>query len=221
MKLIHAEMERIIEFNNGYVNELVIENKKQFMEMVKDITIQSEGSKGNFVLSIKDKPVELSKYADVTIQFAPFQINRKSLLTKLYSAIEQKALLAENFIKTEEILSKLEQYIHYLAEDFSVEIDCQRIAIGPIIKALTPEIEESDKSTIEKVFDYMQMVREFDKDRLFIMVNMRTYFTDTEMELFIESVCLHDFKVLLMESTAFSVLSNVKRYIIDADLCEI
>ena len=66
----------------------------------------------------------------------------------------------------------------------------------------------------------MELVRELDRDKLFIMVNMRTFFSDQDMEMFAESVCLHDFKVLLLESTSFSNLKNVKKYIIDEDLCE-
>ena len=57
-------------------------------------------------------------------------------------------------------------------------------------------------------------------DKLFIMVNMRSYFSDEEMELFAESACLHDFKVLLLESVAASRLKHTKRFVIDADLCE-
>ena len=55
---------------------------------------------------------------------------------------------------------------------------------------------------------------------MLIMVNMRTYFSDEEMERFLESVCLHDFKVLLLESASLSNLKNAKRYTIDADLCD-
>ena len=85
MKLAYKNMEHILKFHEGYVNELVIENKKMFFEMVNSITMQSEGCHGDCVLSIKDRPVEFSKYADITVLFAPFQVNRKSLLTKLYS----------------------------------------------------------------------------------------------------------------------------------------
>ena len=65
-----------------------------------------------------------------------------------------------------------------------------------------------------------ELVRELDRDRLFIMINMRTYFSDEEMERFAESACLHDFKVLLVESSSLSRLENAKRYTVDADLCE-
>ena len=60
---------------------------------------------------------------------------------------------------------------------------------------------------------------ELDRDRLFVMINMRTYFSDEEMEIFIESVCLHSFKILLIESSAQSKLKNTQRYTVDEDLC--
>ena len=66
----------------------------------------------------------------------------------------------------------------------------------------------------------MELVRELDRDRLFIMINMRSYFTDMDMEEFIRSVCLHNFKMLLLSNVSESKLENTKRYIIDSDLCE-
>lgn len=220
MKLVYENMDHILRFGNGYVNELVIENKKMFFEMVNNVHLQSEGATGKFVLSISDKPVEFSRHADVTTQFAPFQLNRKSLVTKLCTTLEQESSNAENYTKTGEMLTKLEAYIHHLAEELPFEITCQKVAIGPVIRALTPEIEAGDKTALEQIFAYMESIRELDRDRLFIMINMRAYFTDEEMTRFIESVCLHDFKMLLIESTAYPPLSKVKRHIIDNDLCE-
>ena len=219
MKLTYGDMGHVLTFD-GYVNELVIENKKLFFDMVSSMMSQVDGTHGGCILSISNKPVEFSKYADVTVQFAPFQMNRKFLLTKLYNSLEQNASLAENYIKTVEILGEIERYVINLSDELPFELNFKRLAIGPIIKAISPEIDESDKSPIEKVFSYMELVRELDRDRLFVMVNMRAYFSDEEMERFTESACLHDFKVLLLESVALTVLSHTKRYTVDADLCE-
>lgn len=210
----------ILQFDSGYVNELIIENKKMFFSLVNDLFAQSDGESGGCVLSISERPVDISKYADITVQFAPFQINRKSLLTKLYSALEKRAVQAENYIKSEEMLSEIEKYILYLGEELPFEINCQKLSITSIIKAVAPEIDEADKSPLERIFSYMELVRELDRDRLFIMINMRSYFSDEDMEIFIESVCLHDFKVLLIESISSPLLKNVKRYTVDEDLCE-
>ena len=167
-----------------------------------------------------DTPVEFSRYADETVQFAPFRLNRKSLLTKLYTAQEHNALQAEYYTQTNELLCKLESYVHAVADDFPFEVVCKKLTIGQVIKALSPEIEEDDKTTLEKIFAYMELVRELDRDRLFIMINMRSYFSDSDMENFIQTVCLHDFNVLLLESSSAPILKNTKRFTVDDDLCE-
>lgn len=220
MKLAYKNMAHILRFDEGCVNELVIENKKAFFDLINSVALQTEGLHGDCVLSIADKPVEFSKYADVTVQFAPFELNRKSLLTKLYSFLEKKAQTPENYTETADLLAGLERYALRLSEELPFEIHCQKLAIGPVIKALAPEIEEDDKKPIEKIFAYMELVRELDRDKLFILVNMRSYFSDEDMELFAESVCLHDFKVLLLEPFAFPKLKHTERFVIDDDLCE-
>ena len=134
--------------------------------------------------------------------------------------MEKNALNAENYVKTGEILGEIERYLLQLSEDLPFEINCQKLAIGPIVRALSPEIEENDKSTLEKIFTYMELVRELDRDKLFIMINMRTYFNDEEMSNFIESACLHDFKILLVENLSSTRLKNARRFTVDIDLCE-
>ena len=152
MKFVYKDMGHILAFDNGYVNELVIENKKMFFEMVNDISNQAEGLPGNCILSISDKPVEFSRYADLTIQFAPFHMNRKSLITKLCAKLEQNSVSPENYTRSGEMLSELERFIFHLASDLPFDISCQKLSIGAIIRALSPEIEESDKTPLEKIF---------------------------------------------------------------------
>ena len=214
-------MGHILCFNGGYVNELIVENKNLFFAMVNSMTMQSEGCQGDWMVSVSDKPVEFSKYTDLSVQFAPFQVNRKNLLNKLYAVFEHKALLAENYIKTGELLGELERYLFELAEELPFDVRFQKLAIGPIIRALAPVIDEDEKSSLERIFSYMELIRELDRERVFIMINMRSYFSNEDMDTFIESVCLHDFKLLLLESSAQPQLKNSKRYIIDVDLCEL
>lgn len=220
MKLAFKDFERVISFTPGVAIELVIENKGCFFKTVSGLSTQIEGEPGDAVLSIGNKPVELSRYADIILQFAPFSLNRKALLTKLTNAIEKRAVSAELYMRAQSILSEIESLVQDAADDFPFEIDCSKIAIGPILRSIGIEVSEDDKSTLEKIINYMEIVRELDKDRLFIMVNMRTYFSDDEMSAFVDTACLHDFKVLLLESATGKLLKNTKRYTVDEDLCE-
>lgn len=220
MRLIFRGVEHVLRFEGGYVNELVVEHRRLFFDMVQDLLQQMEGDDGRFVLSLSDRPVELCKHADVTLQFTPFPINRKPLLTKLYATLEQRALLPENYQRTSVLLADLERYVLQLGEELPFDLDSRRLAIGPVLRAVAPELSEGDLGALERIFAYMALVRELDHDRLFVMVNMRTYFSDEDMASFVESVCLHDFRVLLLESVSFPALRDVRRYTVDADLCE-
>ena len=80
--------------------------------------------------------------------------------------------------------------------------------------------EEYD-SMPEKVIDYMELVRTFDRDKLFITVNMRAFMTDEEAELFLSTVLSYGYHMLMLESSAKPLLKSESRVIIDEDLCEI
>ena len=72
----------------------------------------------------------------------------------------------------------------------------------------------------EKILDYMELVRELEREKLFILVNIRSYFNDETMEKFIETVLLHDHKILMLESQSRKRLTRTQRLTIDSDLCE-
>ena len=77
------------------------------------------------------------------------------------------------------------------------------------------------ESLAEKILDYFELVEEYDKKKLFIMVNLRSYLSDEEMKMFMRDVLARKIQVLLIESSERSVLDEEKRYIVDADLCVI
>ena len=221
MRFVYYPIEHIFCFNEGTANELVIENKKMFREILCDLAEQTEGKSGNAVLSIKDTPVEICKHAEIIEKFIPFDINTKTLVGCLCKAIEKEAVRDENFAKTSELLALAEKYLYDICLDFPCEISFSKLNIGAIVKAVSPQFDDTDKPTLEKLLDYMSLVREFDREKLFILINLRCYYDDNDMNKFIKTAISHDFKLLLLESTAFTPLQNVVRVIIDEDLCEI
>lgn len=74
-------------------------------------------------------------------------------------------------------------------------------------------------SDAEKLIDYMELVREFDRDKLFVTVNMRGFFVDAEMAAFMETVVSHGYHLLMLESRAYDILPLENRITIDEDLC--
>lgn len=73
----------------------------------------------------------------------------------------------------------------------------------------------------EKIIDYMLNVRQFEGEKLFILVNYRNYVVKSEAEAFIKTIIGHKIKLLLIEGSEREKLRNENRIIIDTDLCEI
>ena len=65
----------------------------------------------------------------------------------------------------------------------------------------------------------MELVREFDKDKLFIISHMRQYFEDDVMRLFMQTVLSHGLHVLMLESVAYQKLPEERRLTVDSDFC--
>lgn len=221
MKLAYPDLLNVIAFNDQAINEVVIENKDLFREITADISLQLSGHCGKTVLSIGDTPVELSRHAEMFREFSPFNLNQKSLISKIVQALERESGKPVWIEQSAELLRVIELYLDNLSFDFPCDLTYTKMNISGVIKAVGIEIIDDDDNDIERLIDYMQLVREYDRDKLYIMVNMRSFFTDDIMEKFIETVLDHRFNVLLLEGHEYTKLNRTNRLIVDEDLCEI
>lgn len=67
----------------------------------------------------------------------------------------------------------------------------------------------------------MELVREYERDKLFITVNLRSYIDDSEMEKFMKTILQHQIHLIMVENREYERLPDEDRYIIDSGLCEI
>ena len=146
-------------------------------------------------------------------------MNEKRLISKIQNFLEKEALNPDNFNKTMEVLANIEQYVYRLADTFPYELDFTGINISSLIKMCGLSIVDDSISNIEKIYNYMSIVRELLGDRLFVFANIRSYYSDDDMYKFVETVVDHKFKVLLVENYERNILSGTRRLIIDNDLC--
>ncbi len=49
--------------------------------------------------------------------------------------------------------------------------------------------------------DYFELVQEYDGKKLFILVNLRSYLLDAEMNLFLQNIVERDIQILILESS--------------------
>ncbi len=211
----------IFEFNEGVINSLVIENRQLFRQFVSGIYSQIEGNEGEITLSVNYTPKEMRKEAELFLSFFPFEINKKSLLNKIIATIEKKAVDEEWFSQTNKLLADIEKFALDITFDYSCDFDFNGLSIASLIKALGITIAESYQSELEKIIDYMQLIREYDRDKLFIFVNLRSYYSDEDIEKFYKTLILKKFDVLFIDNKEYKRIEGERLVIIDEDLCEI
>lgn len=221
MKFVFPQLSAPIEFSENVLNGLIIENQGLFLSLIEDIHRQMNGYEGDSVLSLQNSPIELSKNAELITSFVPFELNRKSLIGKIISSLEKTAIDESHYAQTAQLLSAIEKYIDDLTFEYPCNLECGKITVPSLLKMVGLQIHEEEGNSLDKIIDYMELVREFEKDKLFVFVNMRTYFSDEQMELFAQTVMSHKYKVLLIDGCEHRKLKDEKRIIIDEDLCEI
>lgn len=57
--------------------------------------------------------------------------------------------------------------------------------------------------------------------KLFILLNLRSYITDQDLEGFLDSVLLHGYNIFMIETCDHKRLQKESRIIVDNDLCVI
>lgn len=221
MKFAHPEISKAFDTECGLVPTLIIENQDFLVRLLEDINNQQNGQDGCSVLSFQNKILPLDKRLELISQFVPFDVNTKSLLNKISADLEKQSVSDEFYEETTQLLNKIESFLYKISFSYNCDIHFQKINSGALIKSMSPFIETESESLAEKLLDYFELVTEFENKKLFITLNLRSFISDEETELFMQSILSHGFNVLMIESSEHKRLLSESRYIIDSDLCEI
>lgn len=117
-------------------------------------------------------------------------------------------------------MGSLENYIAELAFDLPCDLLCGKMNMGSILKAAGLEFCDDYDSDLERFLDYMEITRELERNKLFVFVNLRSFYPDADIQTFIDTAVGHEYCVLLVDSSAHTLLPNENRTTVDADLCE-
>ena len=219
MKIASDFFQEVIEINEGEVSSLIIENQKLMLDFIKEIYSQINGEDGRIVLSDKDEIVKISKTVELITTFVPFDLNEKRLLTKINGLLEKEAINEKYYNKTMLLLSEIERHIDNIADIFPYSFDYKGINVSGLVKMCGISIFDDSNSDIEKVANYMSIVRDLLGEKLFTFVNMRSYFDDEDMLKFIDTINAHKYYVLMIDGVERTKMDGVRRLIIDKDLC--
>lgn len=221
MNLVSPMFSSVVNIDEGDVFSLVLENQKLFREYLTDLYNQVNDLDGEIVLSENNKILPIKKHIDILNSFTPFEINTKTILNHIHSQMNKKAMNEDNYVKTAEFLSIIQRYMEELCFDLPIEIEYQKLDISSVIKSVQPAIANDNSNDIETIIDYMSLMLDFEPRKLFVFVNLRSYFLDKDIELFVKTVKLKQMQVLLLESSSHKHIDGMKQLTVDCDLCEI
>lgn len=219
MKFVFPEIDFIFDTECDKINTLVVENPYLLCSLLGDITDQLSGFDGKAVLSNNSKILPISKNMELLDRFVPFELNTKSLITKISADLESKAVSDDFYAQTLQVVGGIETLLNDLAFEYGCDIDFTKVNIGAFIKAAGVEVRSAHVSLAEKILDYLELVTEFVGKKMFVTVNLRCYISDEDSKLFMQSVLMHGYHLLMIESFEHERLEYEKRLVVDRDLC--
>lgn len=222
MKLAHVDIERTIVFEQEKSCEWIIESPALFAKYIQQLCIQSEGKEGGFVLSDGDRELDIQKNIEIILDPFALHLDGKKILNKLYEKLSSLAYGEEMYLLTQEIQSKLRKYIFQLEHQSSYILEMNmELEMTTLFKALDVKLENYGEDLCERLGLYMKTVAELLDKKLIVLVNIRSYLEDEQIEQLLEMAAYNEITLLLLENRQICFSERVKRYIIDKDGCEI
>lgn len=221
MIFTYPDIECPFDCAKGYINTLAVENGPFLHQLLEDIAGQLSGFDGRALVSKGGKIQNFAKTVVLLDNFVLFDINQKPLINKVVAALEQTAMSAEFYERSAETLSLVESYLFDLSFSYPCDIVFPKLSISALIRAAGVQLETDQSSLCAKVLDYMELVEEFDGQKLFITLNLRAFVSEEEIESFMQTVLGRGYCLLMIENRDYRRLSIEKRLVIDEDLCEI
>lgn len=220
MKFTYPAIGKVFDLEDERVHALTIENPKLFYELLSDLQKQIDGNDGKSVISKENKILQIPKSIELISQFISFDINQKSLINKALSKMEQIAI-EDYYAETMGQIGKLEGFLYKLASHCSGNIEFNKLEISGILHNAGFAFSNNHDSLCEKIADYMELVTDYIGEKAFFFVNLRSYVSEQDYGLLLDTITRHRYQALMIENHAYPLHKLEKRYIVDIDLCEI
>ncbi len=151
----------------------------------------------------------------------PFQVdlNNRKILTKIY----EDALKEYRDNHPEEILqlqSDLERFIINICESSEYALTYNDDPVfAELMKLYNVHVYSSNMDIVTKLVYYVKLSHRVLNTSLFIFVNLKAYFSNETLELFLKTLSYEKVNIMLIERYNSSLTSNERRIVIDKDAC--
>ena len=181
MMLAHLQLESVIDFSSPEVNTLIIENQDFFRNFLQDIRFQLDGFSGKSVLSEKTYHWTGAKTVSFWIAFSLSTWTASHFCAKFHLLWKAPQWQRGTTSKPWQFFPKLNAiWMTWFSP---------RIAMW---------YADDYPDPLERLLDYMELVRCYERNKLFIFVNLRSYFPDDSVQRFLQTTIDHQYTLLLV-----------------------
>ena len=218
----HPTLGHALKLDGTSIYTLVIENADMFSSYIHEIGNQCRGKDGKFSLcSDFCEPIEMKNNVELVIDPFNLDINKKEILSNMQSELMLTAYDADHYSQTYDVIQIVSDYLKELYFEINQQIDSNEIDGKSIIKMASPKFKTNDEDLLQRICDYLDVLRTYSKVKLIIFVNMKSFISIENCNLLNEYIVYNKMNVIYLEYTQHRLSKHEILSIIDADLCEI
>ncbi len=222
MKLVHPLCREHFDFEGETVPVLVVENPQVYYAVCRELLCQTEGQEGRFVLSRENDIISIQKNIDFVQSYLPFEMNQRTLLSRLYKYLDAVAVSEEHYVATQRLRESIFSYTSTVLLDTDTPLEWdENFNLAELFKILKVRFESNSENLAEQILQYMMAAHEFLEKRIFVFVGLKSYLTQAELSALYDSALGHGLWMMLVESTERKKIPGEKVVLLDEDLCEI
>jgi len=219
MKFVHTDFNNQINFEEGSINYLIVENPILMCELYQCLN----GDDKKLILSDNEKPLNISKSVKFIRDPISLEFNEKSILTALNSIARVKLHESDYMRKNMELWSLIDKYFIELFEEIDVPITFEQSEnMDGLLKLINIKINEEYENLLEKLVDYLGIMFELCNIKVAVICNIRAYLKYEDIKRLYDMVLLKKWNIMCLDYLVPNdKIEEEKYYVIDQDLCEI
>lgn len=208
-----------LEFSDGTINTLIIENPVFYRDFVSDIIEQANTKCGDFFLSENNKQMDFAKSVCIITDIFGIDFQTRQITAQILKNVGEECDEAD----TAQLITKLNMFAASLSARSSLCVTFKELTnAADFLKLFNFAIDTEEMNFCEKLTEYITLMSECFAKKLFVILNMKSALSDEEHTEFCKLAAYKKFNVLLIENKQCGICAdNEKIRIIDNDLCEL
>ena len=220
MKIKFDFLDNIIEFIDGYINVIEIENKKYFTRIINDLLLLNDGMLEEVNVFENNNELNITNKINIIIDYFNIDINNKKYINEINRIIINN--IDENIVKQiNNIYKQLYKQLNLVIKniDLPITID-SNIELNSLLKIIKISIE-SQNDILDKLLLLIDIESILKVDELLIFINLKQYLSKDELNELYKYSIYKNIKILLIDSQSYGISNKYeKKLLIDENLEE-